>query len=73
MKKLSRSEMKNVFGGKLPSDGGEDAGGCPIACTGTAASNYQGGTCSVSTVPGNGTLPSTTTCTCSVSGGSGCN
>ena len=64
MKKLSREEMKNVIGG---SDGG-----CPTARAGTAASFYQGGTCSTYTSPGIGNLPATTGCRCSVSGGSGC-
>lgn len=56
--------MKNVLGGKIaPSDGP-----CALACTGTAASNYQGGTCSSSP----GSIPGTTNCTCSVINGSGC-
>lgn len=74
MKKLSREEMKNVIGGddeNLGESGGSD-GGCPTACAGTAASGYQGGTCSTYTSPGIGNLPATTGCRCSVSGGSGC-
>lgn len=73
MKKLSRNEMKMVFGGDDPFEVPGDGAGCPAACTGTKANNWQGGTCSASTLPGSGTLPPTTTCTCSVSGGSGCN
>jgi hypothetical protein len=67
MKKLSREEMKNVQGGKKA-----NFAGCGPACAGTAESNWQGGTCSSSSSPGVGGLPATTTCTCSVSGGSGC-
>lgn len=69
MKKLTREQMKNVFGGDdqaelTPADGG----GCNLGCTtGTA-----GGTCSSSYLPGSGNLPGTTLCTCSVSGGRGC-
>ena len=68
MKKLSRNDMKNVLGGKIA----PSVGGCPAACAGTAASNWQGGTCSATTLPGTGGLPPSSGCQCSVTGGSGC-
>lgn len=63
--------MKNVGGGDEAISAVGDAGlPCAAACTGTAASNYQGGTCSAVTLTIGGWT--TTSCSCSVSGGSGC-
>ena len=67
MKKLSRSEMKNVKGGNVP----EDGGGCKTNCyhydsNGTSHS----GTCSAGTTTvGNTTV---TTCNCSISSATSC-
>lgn len=70
MRKLSRNEIKKLSGGMTPPDDG--SGGCPAGCTGTRDNNYQGGSCSPVTIPGSNSLPSTSSCECSVSGGHGC-
>lgn len=64
--------MRKIRGGEEELSPVDNVGGCAAACTGTAASNWQGGTCSATTLPGTGGLPPTSGCACSVSGGRGC-
>jgi len=74
MKKLSREQMKNVFGGyALPPDDGGDGDGesiiCNVACSYAAGSNTEVGTCSKETTKGKLKL---SYCKCSIAKGTGC-
>ena len=67
MKKLSRSEMKKVFGGNVsPGDAG-----CPAACVKAGSDGtVTSGTCSLESITVNHVTLSS--CECSISGGGGC-
>ncbi len=67
MKKLSRNEMKNVFGGDeaISEIGGA---GCNAACV--ASNGQSSGTCSSTSITVSGVTFSG--CECSISGGRGC-
>jgi hypothetical protein len=74
MKKLLRTEMKNVMGGYFapPVDPGGGGITCPTACTkwNNGTQRVESGTCSiVSTTVGGVTLQG---CECSLTGGNGC-
>jgi hypothetical protein len=69
MKKLERSEMKGMMGGKHAPI---DAQCSTLGCVKSVGGVITAGTCSWVNHPAQGGLPSVSTCDCSVSGGSGC-